>query len=203
LPGIGQLDYLKGGEKMKDKLQLFVVILIVLLFGVKESRSATISVGDFNAIEGNAFSVDILISNVDLGLTIAAFEFDLDFDPLILNPLSVSLGSYLPSPLGLSPFIAEQNITAPDVNFAASVIGIGGGTGNGVLASILFEALDIGTSILDLNDVKLSAPFGVPISFNYQDGTANVTSSAVPEPSSIILLISGIGTLVFFIPKKL
>lgn len=76
------------------------------------------------------------------------------------------------------------------------------GTGAGILATISFLADDIGLSLLDINDVIFSAPFGVPITpITVSDGSVNVAS--VPEPITGILFIFPFCCLIYLKNKDL
>lgn len=66
-----------------------------------------------------------------------------------------------------------------------------GVNGSGVLATLTFEAIGIGTSLMELYDVDLSDYYGLPISTLVLNGEVNV----VPEPASLILLVTGLASL--------
>ena len=175
------------------KLGIFIVLFLLIMFNVAKS-APMVSINDYEVSIGDIFTVDILISGVDPTLPVQAFEFDIDYDPTILTPLSIVDGGYLPSPLGISPLVIESDLNPPDINFAMTTIGWGGGSGSGILATITFQSISMGISPLDLNDVILSAPGGIqitPVTLN--DGNVHVT----PEPASFFLVGLGIvGVLV-------
>lgn len=139
---------------------------------------------------GDMFSVDIVISGVEASSTLNAFELDLGFDPAILMATGVVDGGFL-----LAPSIVVQiDLTPPEVMFAEATLLPIGAVGSGVLASIGFTALTAGVSLLGLNDVVLSAPFGVPIAVDaVNDGSVTVRSAQ--EPSTVALFVVGLLTL--------
>ncbi|RMH36828.1 MAG: PEP-CTERM sorting domain-containing protein [Nitrospirae bacterium] len=141
--------------------------------------------------QGDTFTVDVVISNLDpSGPTIQRVEFDLDYDSSMLSAIIVSLGGFF---TGGTVTIVENDILSPDVNFTA----LGDGVGNDStqpFASVTFTAIDSGHTVLDLNDVALSDKDGLFV-FS-QDPSSPVdgalTVSAIPEPSSLVLLGSGL-----------
>jgi hypothetical protein len=135
-----------------------------------------------------SFSVDIVISDVDAAAPLNGFEFDLDFDPTLLTAVSVIDGGFLPSPI----FEIQNSIGAMSVEFAeVSLLGSSSAS-SGILATISFDVIAGGISLLDLNDVLLSAPFGVPIvTAAVVDGSVRVGESPIPEPSAALLF--GVG----------
>lgn len=147
---------------------------------------------DIQLLVGMPLTVDIVISGVDPASPLNAFAFDLDFPPLLLNPTGgVGGGFLLPTVLPI-----ESELTAPDVNFAESTLGPLGAVGSGILATISFDTFGVGTGTLDLNDVLLSAPFGVPIvPISINDAMVTTMAAAVPLPPTLFLFASGIGVL--------
>ncbi len=147
---------------------------------------------ELQLVVGMPLTVDIVISGVDFGSPLNAFAFDLDFPPLLLDPSGVVDGGFLlPSVLPI-----ESELTAPDVNFSATTLGPLGAVCNGILATISFDTIGVGTGTLDLNDVLLSAPFGVPIiPLSINDAMVTTMATAVPLPPTLFLFASGIGVL--------
>ncbi len=75
-----------------------------------------------------------------------------------------------------------------------------GVTGAGTLATVSFDAILPGVSVLDLQNVILSAPFGIEIvTAEVLDGSVTVVAPGpmpgiIPEPSG--LLLSAVGFLI-------
>ena len=138
------------------------------------------------ALTGTSFEVDIVISGVDAGAPLNGFELDLDFDPAILAAISVVDGGFLLGPV----FVVHESVGSLSVEFAEVTLGSVGATGSGVLATIGFQAIGTGSSLLDLNDLILAAPFGLPIpTAAVNDGT--IAAAPIPEPSAAILFVVG------------
>ena len=153
---------------------------------------------------GNSFTVNVVIDSVDPTIPLNAFEFDLDYNSSILAGLDIVDGGFIQT-----PFIEiERNVEAPDINFAEATLIPTGSSGNGVLASIGFSAIGLGSSILDLNDLILSAPFGQPIAgVATNSGMINVISSnpdpPIPEPSTVFLTLFGLGFIILHQHRKM
>lgn len=136
--------------------------------------------------DGSSFDVDIVISGVEAGDPLNAFELDLLFDSSVLTATSVVDGGFL-----LDPVFQVQNIVGMvSVEFAEATLLPAGAVGSGVLATVSFDTAGLGTSVLDLENVKLSAPFGVRIpAAEVVDGSAVV--EVIPEPGSTALFAMG------------
>ena len=144
---------------------------------------------------GGSLTVDIVIGGVEDAAPLNGFEFDLLFNPSLLAATGVVEGGFLLDPVFVAPPPGTQiDNSAGSVEMAAATLLPIGASGSGVLASIGFDTLAVGTSVLDLDNVLLSAPFGVPIEFEgLQDGSVEITpGTAVPEPLIPALLAGGL-----------
>jgi hypothetical protein len=137
---------------------------------------------------GSIFTFDVWIENaVDMG----GFQFDLDYDPGIVHvdvssPHDGAAPGPFPGSSGRSVFElgpAVENTTG-DMTYGAYTTGSNpGASGSGTLATIYFEAMNDGTSALDLNNLEVTDTVGTLIPCDPpQDGTVTVDSSC-PSPT--------------------
>jgi len=147
---------------------------------------------------GGSVTVDIDVSDVT---DLYAFLFDIGFTPGILSATFLSEGGFLPRG-GTTAFIsgAIDNSTGT-ISFTADtllgpVIGV---NGSGTLAVLQFVAGAPGTSQVDLSNLILLDSNLLSINANSLGGTATVAGvSAVPEPSSLLLISSGFIVLIMW-----
>lgn len=144
-------------------------------------------------VDGDAFTVAVLVADVAESNPLNAAEFDIGFDSSMLNPSQVVTGGFLVQPT----ILVESDLTPPDVNFAEATLGSDAVSGTGVLATVSFQSLAVGTTTLDLNDVILSAPFGEEISISAAN---DATLTIVPEPSVGALV--GFGVLLLRVTRR-
>jgi len=149
---------------------------------------------------GDSFSIDVQAQNV---IDLYAFQFDLSFDPSLLQATSVTEDVFLPS--GGSTFFIPGTIdnVGGSVTFTAdSLIGaISGVSGTGLLAEIGFTTIGAGASALDLSNVLLLDSAGNSIDAQLAGGSATVNPAGsgptpVPEPASGLLLAGGLATFI-------
>jgi general secretion pathway protein D len=123
--------------------------------------------------------------SVDQGGDLYAFQFDLAFDPSILQLESIQEGSLLPS-VGSTAFSPGtiDNISGTATFNADSLLGpTPGASSGGDLADFLFLGIGPGTSALTLSNVVLLDSALSDISFTTSEGSVAVTPAKVPEPS--------------------
>lgn len=197
--------------------KLTIVSFLVLFFSGISTAAPILSI-DANSLVGGIqtslitnvgenFTVDINITGVEIFSPLNAFEFDLDFNSTVLVATNIVSGNFLPFGFGIfPPLIVESDIAAPDVNYAEAVIGSAALAGSGILVSITFDVIGAGLSNLILNDIILSAPFGVAISLGgITDATItanNNTTSVVSAPPPFLLLAIGLGFIGLFARKQ-
>jgi len=135
---------------------------------------------DQNVGEGSDFSVDVSVDDVG---NLGAFEFTLAFDPDIVAFVSIEQGSFLGS-TGRTVTCLGPTLTVDTVHYTCVTLGPtpGGPSGTGVLASITFLTLAVGTRPLTLEEVKLTDIFGTRIPATTHDGSVTVYTGPSPTP---------------------
>lgn len=126
-----------------------------------------------SVMQGDLFTVTLMVRNVqDLG----SFDQQLRFDPSIAAAQSAQLGDFLSStgrdvsPVG--PVIDNQ---AGTLTYGAFSVGDEPGPdGDGVLATVVFQAIGEGESLLALNNVQLLDTESNLIPNKTRDGTVRV-----------------------------
>ncbi|MCX6626397.1 MAG: cohesin domain-containing protein [Candidatus Solibacter sp.] len=183
---------------MKRLVQL--LCLIVVFSGGVFADNLSLQPSTTTPALGNSVTVDVIITGVS---DLYAFQFDIDFNPAVLSATGVVEGSLFGS-IGVffSPGFIDN--TAGTITFIGdSLSGPGPGVNiDGILATLTFEAIGVGSSSIDLANILLldSNLFDIPLDAS---GTAvTVASSAVPEPGSWVLLGAVVVMLVVWGGKK-
>jgi hypothetical protein len=135
---------------------------------------------------GEIFDVDVVIAGIEESAALHAYELDVAYDPAVLTGLALVDAGFL----GSSTFTLESDILPPDFNFAQTIVGQTGVVADGVLLTLRFQAGHSGESLLDLNDVLLSAPRGVPIALAGV-ADARIVVEPIPEPHAVALFLGG------------
>lgn len=96
---------------------------------------------------------EALVFNMDItgGEDIAGYQLTLHFDATALRYVSSSNADYLPA----GAFVIPPLVTEDQVTLAATAL-IGGSQGDGTLATVTFEVVDVKLSALTLSEVKLT-----------------------------------------------
>jgi hypothetical protein len=175
---------------MKRAFHLLVIVVLGSCCALADSI-LSIDPSGANVGVGVPFSLSVNIAGVT---DLAAFQFDIGFNPGTLSATGVSEGSFLAG--GGSTFFIPGTIdnTAGNIAFTANtLLGPGGVNGTGTLAVIFFNSLAPGTSKVDLSGIFLLDSAGGSIPFSATN--SNVAVSPVPEPATLSLCIVGLGSL--------
>lgn len=139
--------------------------------------------------QGDTLTVSVQIDGV---VNLGAYAFRLLYDPDVFEVVDVEDGGFLGS-TGRSIIIL-----GPDINNVAGIMefgatsmdtGLSGPDGAGVLGVITLEAVGVGTTDLDLDEVQLLDPGANELAANLLDGSAvsigNVVHNAIYLPLGI------------------
>jgi adhesin HecA-like repeat protein len=151
---------------------------------------------------GTVVTVDVDISNVT---DLYGYQFDLTFNPSVLQAVSSSEGPFLASG-GSTFFIPGTNDNVGGTVAATAdtlLTAVGGVSGSGVLAVFTFDAIGNGTSTLGIqNELLLDSNINI-ISDTTKSGSVTATSGAVAAPeidpastlSALTLLLGGVAVM--------
>jgi hypothetical protein len=182
---------------MKMRNSLYVLLFGALFFAPSLTLAdAVLSVSTPATVsQGNSFMADVNISGVT---DLYDFQFDLGFNPSVLQVTGVSEGTFLTS--GGTTFFLPGVIdnTSGSITFNADTLegAIPGVTGAGTLLVFDFTAIGPGTStlsILNNADLILQDSTGANINATTTNGSVTVQgTTTVPEPSVLMLLSAGL-----------
>lgn len=125
---------------------------------------------------GETFSVDVAIEGAE---ELRGVSVKIEFDPAILEALSISSGGFM-SGFGQTFSFSEKNNDEGWVQYDESILGSGDmAAGSGVICSIEFEAIANGVSALTFTTADLRDRDNSPITTDLENGTVMVGGSAV------------------------
>jgi len=163
-------------------------------------RADALSVGSATVGEGN-FSLDVTITGAS---DVYAYQFDLTYDPTILQLTSIDEGPFLQS-IGPTAFAPGgiDNTLGTATGTVDLFTGSGpGAAGDGTLATFNFQAISYGTSAVNLANVVLLDSGFNPIEHSTSGGTVTVQgTSEVPEPQYTLLM--GLGLAIPVLKSRL
>ena len=142
---------------------------------------------------GTNFALDLVVANIT---DLYSVQFDVTFDPTVVSAVNIVEGSLLPSggPTFFIPGTIDNGAGTITLTADTLIGTVAGVSGSGTLAEIVFTALNSGTSTIGLSNVVLldsnSPPDEIPAVAT--NGTILVTPNAVPEPTAMILIGSGL-----------
>ena len=158
---------------------LMALIAMACVTSIAAGSSVTVDSRDVS--QGDTFTIDVTVD--PQGKEIYGAQYDLTFDPAILQVVSQTKGGFLSQDGESSVEIVNKfNNTIGKLEYGETRMGADDGvTGVGVLASITFEAVSGGSTDLLLSNVVLSDPSAKEIGgVALNDGTVNVGSSSQP-----------------------
>lgn len=169
-----------------------VIIGVALLLFPQQGHALSFSVDSKTVNVGNIVSINLsVVDAIDL----TSWQFDLAYNPTILQANQVIEGPFLSS-AGTTFFTPGviDNTTGLISLVAASFVDLFPPSGNGVLATIQFTALNVGLSPLTASNVffnSLDSGFTVTNGSVCVNGATACDGTSVPEPSSLWLMLLG------------
>jgi Cohesin domain len=147
--------------------RVFIIVVAVLLnadavFGAAADKSKTHLFVDADAFTpgiqsrhtvsvGSIFTIDIVVSGIDPATPLDVYQFTVGFDPNVVRPVNIVSSDFLGGGV-----LIQSDITSSQISWAEGLIGKSGVSGDGILATVMFEAVGSGKSGFDLRDVVLA-----------------------------------------------
>lgn len=177
-----------------NKKIFILTILFCLLLGAttafaQETTTVGISPAATTANPGQTFTVDIAVTPA---VAIAGMQFDLNFDPNILEALAVTEGNLLKQG-GNSTYFQAGTITPDKITGVAGAITTPGGeaAGAGVFATVTLKAKDNGNTDLILDKVIVGNKAGQAVPVSITQGTVTVEAAAPPDQGEVTVALEG------------
>jgi hypothetical protein len=149
---------------------------------------------------GTQASVDVVISGLEQGETIGAFDFTINFDPSIVSFSSSSFGSALGGSTldDVVPGVGSVNAASVSLEDPATLLLLQAG-GSFTAFTAVFNTLAVGTTSLTFgpSPFVFSDGEGLDIA-GVTGGTGSITVTdgelaPVPEPGTMLMMASGLG----------
>ena len=142
---------------------------------------------------GEQFTINV---NVIAGKNVGGYQVSLSFDTAVLRYVSSANGNYLPTgAFFVPPVVSDNKVTLGATAFA------GESSGDGTLATITFEVVDVKESVIHLFDTILTDGDGEHLS-HLPDGAilepSSLTSSAIVSLTPSAVLSPAVGEQLTF-----
>ncbi|MEA1905618.1 MAG: CARDB domain-containing protein [Euryarchaeota archaeon] len=167
-------------------MALIIMVCVLQVATVASAAPPSMSADSADVSIGDTFEIDITVD--PQGNSVSGAQYDLTFDPAILQVVKQTKGNFL-SQDGASTIEATNkfNNTIGKIEYDEGRIADDGVTVAGVLATITFEAVSAGSTDLELSNMMVSDPDAILISVVVlNDGKVNVTGESQEEPDLTI-----------------
>jgi hypothetical protein len=165
-------------------IRVILVAVALVMFAAGYSSAALVNIGSDTITVGETTTIDVVLSGIGTEAP-TAYDFAISYNTSGLAASDFMAGSATPASGLFSGEINGGLISAFYFAFSATPPIVT----NGVLASFDVTGLMAGVYPLDFSDINIFSESG-PVSFDTAGGT--ITVNAVPIPSAILLLGSGL-----------
>lgn len=167
---------------------LLAAFVFLAFFPVSPSNAITIGIDPASqtAAVGSTVDVDLYISGLGNGTapSLGAFDIDVVFDPVILDFTSVVFGDQLSILFGsiqsTAPGIGTVNLFEVSFDTIDTLNSLQ--APDFILATLTYEVLAPGTSLISVSPIVLSDAFGELLSAETASG--QISTASVPEPAT-------------------
>ena len=177
----------------------FLFILACSLIAAAPCQAAVVSLLPSASLVnmGDAFSVDLQVSDLGVGTSVGVYDIDVGFDNTVLTLGNVSFGNGL-DVLGLGSIrfgtfgTGTVNLFELSLDTAADLLALQ--PGSFVLATLSFTAAAPGTAALTLSLNALGDAYGDSLTASLVGTSVTIGApTSVPEPATYLLVAAALG----------
>lgn len=189
---------------MKNSLLIFRTLLVLACFSASSVQALVIDITSLppSTSVGSVFDVEVGISGLgdSSAPSLGIFDLELNFDPAVVGFAGIvfgdtTLGDQLDI-FGLGSITSSSVVSAGALNLFELSLDLPTDldslqASSFVLATVTFNALSVGESLLDVSSVTLGDSLGDPLDAAVITGNVIVTprETPIPVPSTLALLL--------------